>query len=127
MQVNCINPLVSFGRALSTKEQAEFEKEVNKAKKELNIDKTMATIFDFSVPSLNRDSGIGTSFSNDAQKLGEFLKAMCGINSIQLQPQGEISNYVRSPYSGTGFSLGTHIIDLTKLNLKVIPIVDLDF
>ncbi len=116
MQVNCINPLVSFGRALSTKEQAEFEKEVNKAKKELNIDKTMATIFDFSVPSLNRDSGIGTSFSNDAQKLGEFLKAMCGINSIQLQPQGEISNYVRSPYSGTGFSLGTHIIDLTKLS-----------
>ena len=33
MQVNCINPLVSFGRALTTKEQAEFEKEVNKAKK----------------------------------------------------------------------------------------------
>ncbi len=115
MQVNKINPLVSFGRALTTKEQAEFQKEVSKAKKELNIDKTTATIFDFSVPTSKNDTGIGTSFSYDAQKLAGFLKAMCGINSIQLQPQGEISNYVRSPYSGTGFSLGAHIIDLTKL------------
>ena len=44
-----------------------------------------------------------------------FLKVMCGINSIQLQPQGQISNYVKSPYSGTSFSLGEHIIDLNKL------------
>mgnify|MGYP006366519877 FL=1 len=70
------------------------------------------------MPSLKNDTGIGTSFSQEAQDLAGLLKVMCGVNSIQLQPQGEISNYVRSPYSGTGFSLGMHIIDLNKLNEK---------
>lgn len=105
----------SFGRALTTNEQKEFAKLQSEAKQKLKIDKTTATIFDFSVPTSNKDTGIGTSFSQDAQNLAEFLKTMCGVNSIQIQPQGEISNMIRSPYSGTGFSLGMHIIDLSKL------------
>ncbi len=118
MKVSGIQP--SFGRALTTKEKAEFQKVQAEARKSLNLDKTTATIFDFSVPTTNSrmDTGIGTSFSDDAQVMASALKAMCGINSIQLQPQGEISNYVRSPYSGTSFSLGMHLIDLTKLQDK---------
>lgn len=115
MNISSIRNSVSFGRALTTKEKAEFQKVQNEARKQLGIDKTTATIFDFSVPSGANDTGIGTSFSPQAQDLAGLLKVMCGVNSIQLQPQGEISNYVHSPYSGTGFSLGIHIIDLNKL------------
>ncbi len=115
MKIANLRPMVSFGRALTSIEKEEFQKLQKKARKELNIDKTAATIFDFSVPSSKNDTGIGTSFSKDAQELGAFLKSMAGVNAIQLQPQGQISNYIRSPYSGTGFSLGMHIIDLNKL------------
>ncbi len=115
MKISNINPQVNFGRAFTTKEKKEYEKVQVQARKELGLDKTTATIFDFSAPAGAKDTGIGTTFSKEAQGLTDMLKAMCGINSIQLQPQGEISNYVRSPYSGTGFSLGAHIIDLTKL------------
>lgn len=118
MKIASIQSSASFGRALTTPEKREYEKTLNDARKQLGIDKTTATIFDFSVPTAKNDTGIGTSFSTDAQQMAGLLKTMCGVNSIQLQPQGEISNYVRSPYSGTGFSLGMHIIDLTKLQDK---------
>ncbi len=118
MKIASIQSSASFGRALTTPEKKEYEKTLNDARKQLGIDKTTATVFDFSVPTAKNDTGIGTSFSTDAQQMAGLLKTMCGVNSIQLQPQGEISNYVRSPYSGTGFSLGMHIIDLTKLQDK---------
>ena len=118
MKISSIQSSASFGRALTTKEKAEFKKLQAEARKQLDLDKTTATIFDFSVPSGKNDTGIGTSFSPQAQELAGLLKTMCGVNSIQLQPQGEISNMVRSPYSGTSFSLGMHIIDLNKLNDK---------
>ncbi len=118
MKIANVSQNVAFGRALTTKEKKDFSKVVSEAKKELGTDKTTATVFDFSVPSTKTDTGIGTSFSQDAQALAGFLKTMCGVNSIQLQPQGQISNYIRSPYSGTGFSLGKHIIDINKLTGK---------
>lgn len=116
MKISGIQNSASFGRALTTNEQKEYNRVQEEARSQLGIDKTTATIFDFSVPKIKNDTGIGTSFSDDAQKMAGLLKTMCGVNSIQLQPQGEISNMVRSPYSGTGFSLGMHIIDLNKLN-----------
>ncbi len=116
MKISAIKNTTLFGRALTTKETKEFEGVQQEARRQLGLDKTTATIFDFSVPSLKNDTGIGTSFSQEAQDLAGLLKVMCGVNSIQLQPQGEISNYVHSPYSGTGFSLGMHIIDLNKLS-----------
>lgn len=118
MKIASIQSSASFGRALTTQEKKEYQKTINDARKQLGIDKTTATIFDFSVPTAKNDTGIGTSFSVDAQQMAGLLKTMCGVNSIQLQPQGEISNFIRSPYSGTGFSLGMHIIDLTKLQDK---------
>ena len=116
MKIGNINNACSFGRALTTNEKKEYQEVIQNARKILGTDKTLATVFDFSVPSTKKDTGIGTSFSDDAQKMLGMLKTMCGINGVQLQPQGQISNFVRSPYSGTGFSLGEHIIDLTKLS-----------
>ena len=116
MKIMNVQSKVAFGRALSSNEKEEYKNVVNEAKSQLGIDKTSATIFDFSVPAKGNDTGIGTSFSYNAQEMAAFLKTMCGINAIQLQPQGEISNFVRSPYSGTGFSLGMHLIDLNKLS-----------
>ena len=95
MKIASIQSSASFGRALTTSEKKEYEKTLNDARKQLGIDKTTATVFDFSVPTAKNDTGIGTSFSTDAQKMAGLLKTMCGVNSIQLQPQGEISNYVR--------------------------------
>lgn len=115
MKISSVNTMASFGRALTTNEKKDFQKVQQQARKELGLDKTVATIFDFSVPTEKNDTGIGTTFSDDAQKMVDMLKTMCGINAVQMQPQGEISNFVRSPYSGTGFSLGMHIIDLKKL------------
>ena len=117
MKVSALGNTVLFGRALTTKEKREYKSVQEQARKLLDLDKTTATIFDFSIPATDKkkDTGIGTTFSEGAQEVAGMLKAMCGINSIQLQPEGEISNYVRSPYSGTGFSLGMHLIDLSKL------------
>ncbi len=115
MIINSLNSNLAFGRALTTNEKKDFEQITSQARQALRLDKTTATVFDFSVPTKEHDTGIGTSFSADAQELASMLKTMCGVNSIQLGPQGEISNYVRSPYSGTNFSLGSHLIDLTKL------------
>ena len=115
MIVNSLNSNLSFGRALTSKEKEEFKTVTTQARNALNLGATTATIFDFCFPTLDKNTGIGTSFSEDAQNLTQMLKTMCGINSIQFGPQGEISNYVRSPYSGTNFSLGSHLIDLTKL------------
>ena len=118
MKISNANSYVNFGRALTTKEKREYEELQKQARRELNIDKTTATIFDFSIPTDKNDTGMGSSFSQDAQQLTAFLKTMCGINSIQFQPQGQISNMVRSPYSSTGFSIGYQLIDLTKLKDK---------
>ncbi len=115
MKISAVNRQVSFGRALTTRELKEFEGVKKEARNQLGLDKTTAVIFDFSVPSGKKDTGIGTGFSKEAVEMVKFLNTMCDVNSVQVQPQGEISNYVRSPYSGTSFSLGEHIIDLTKL------------
>ena len=119
MHISAIqNHNVTFGRRLTERGQNELSRLETQAKQKLGTGMTTATIFDFSVPKSKNDTGIGTSFSNDAQEMAAFLKTVCGVNSIQLQPQGQISNLVRSPYSGTSFSLGMHIIDLNRLTEK---------
>lgn len=115
MQIRALNSVPAFGRRLNRSERRELAEITQEAKQKLGTDITTAAVFDFSIPKSYHDTGIGSSFSGDAQKLASFLKALCGINSIQLQPQGQISNTIRSPYSGTSFSLGMHIIDLNKL------------
>ena len=115
MKISALNSSLNFKRALTSVEKQSYIDLTNQARQELGLNTTSATIFDFSVPTFDKNTGIGTTFSNDAQELAMTLKAMCGINAIQTGPEGEISNYTRSPYSGTSFSLGKHLIDLKKL------------
>ncbi len=115
-----INPNVchpNFGRAFTTKEKEAYSKLLQDAKSELNIQDTSAIVFDFNVPSeKGYNTGIGTTFSNKMYEFSGFLKSMTGITSVQVQPQGKIAHNNTSPYSGTNFAYGEHIIDLRKLS-----------
>lgn len=106
----------SFGRALTTQESIAYNKLLDASKKQLGIQDTCAIVFDFNVPSdKNRNTAIGSSFSNSMGNFTRFLKKMTGITSVQMQPQGKISLLNTSAYSGTNFAFGEHIIDLGKL------------
>ena len=108
----------NFGRALTTEEKKSYSNLIKDSKSALGIEDTTAIIFDFNVPSeQGYNIGIGTTFSESMQKFTDFLKTMAGITSIQLQPQGKITPTNKSPYSGTNYAYGEHIIDLKKLTL----------
>lgn len=106
----------NFGRAFTTSEKKAYFDLLKDARKELDIKDTCAIVFDFNVPSkVGEDTSIGTTWSDSMKGFVSFVKEMTGINSIQLQPQGKIQMGNRSPYSGTTFAYGEHIIDLSKL------------
>ena len=111
---NVCNP--NFGRAFTTNEKKAYAELLKDAKKELNIQDTTAIVFDFNVPSeKGYNTGVGTTFSDSMQKFTSFVQSMTGISSIQVQPQGKISLGNTSPYSGTNYAYGEHIVDLKKL------------
>lgn len=114
-----INPVIykpNFGRAFTTEEKKNYFSLLNDAKDVLNIKDTSAIVFDFNVPSeKGKNTAIGTTFSNSMQKFIGFVKDMTGITSVQLGPQGKIAHNNKSPYSGTNYAFGEHIIDLEKL------------
>ena len=106
----------NFGRAFTTQEKKAYSALLKDTRKELDIKDTCAIVFDFNVPSkVGEDTAIGTTWSESMKGFMTFVKDMTGITSIQLQPQGKIEMGNRSPYSGTTFAYGEHIIDLSKL------------
>ena len=109
----------NFGRAFTTQEKKAHSALLSDARKELEIKDTSAIVFDFNVPSkVGEDTAIGTTWSDAMKDFISFVKDMTGITSIQLQPQGKIEMGNRSPYSGTTFAYGEHIIDLSKLTTE---------
>ncbi len=119
MNIKTISVYPNFGRAFTTNEKQSYKKLINDTKKELGIKDTSAIVFDFNVPSeKGKNTAIGTTWSDSMKKFTSFLQNMTGINSIQLEPQGKITEGNNSPYSGTNFAFGTHIIDLEKLTTK---------
>lgn len=109
----------NFGRAFTTQEKKAYSALLSDARKELEIKDTSAIVFDFNVPSkVGEDTAIGTTWSDAMKDFISFVKDMTGITSIQLQPQGKIEMGNRSPYSGTTFAYGEHIIDLSKLTTE---------
>ena len=116
MRINPIIPKQNFGRAFTTEEKKAYVELINDAKDALQIQDTTAIVFDFNTPSEDGyNTGIGTTFSDSLKKFISFLKSTTGITSIQLQPQGKITRNNTSPYSGTNYAFGDHIIDLKKL------------
>ena len=118
MRINPANQ-INFGRAFTTKEKTAYKKLISDCRKELGLKDTTVITFDFNIPSEDgKNTGIGSTWSNSMNTFIPFLKDMAGITSIQMQPQGKITNGNRSPYSGTSFALGPHIIALDKLVQK---------
>lgn len=106
----------NFGRAFTTQEKKAYASLLKDARDVLDIKDTSAIVFDFNVPSeKEKNPAIGTTWSDSMNGFISFVKDMTGITSIQLQPQGKIVEGNKSPYSGTTFSYGSHIIDLQKL------------
>ena len=106
----------SFTRAFTTQELQSYDRLLRDSRKALGLKDTEAIIFDFNIPSSEGENiGIGTTWSNNAIGFVKFLKRMLGITSIQLGPQGRITIDNFSPYSGTNFAFGSHIIDLKSL------------
>ncbi len=116
MNINPVNYKLNFGRAFTTEEKKNYASLLNDAKDVLDIKDTSAIVFDFNVPSeKGKNTAIGTTFSQSMQNFIAFVKDMTGITSIQLGPQGKIAHNNKSPYSGTNYAFGEHIIDLPKL------------
>lgn len=116
MRINSLPCNKNFGRALTSKEKNYYNSMLKDAKSELGIKDTEAIVFDFNVPSeFGKNLAIGSSWSASMENFTDFLKAMVGITSVQVQPQGKIVQSNHSPYSGTNFAFGSHIIDLQKL------------
>ena len=106
----------NFGRAFTTQEKKAYASLLKDSRKALDIKDTTAIVFDFNVPSKKgENTAIGTTWSESMDSFISFVKDMTGITSIQLQPQGKIVPGNKSPYSGTTFAYGSHIIDLSKL------------
>lgn len=105
-----------FGRAFTTDEKQHYKQLIKDSQKALRLRDTTAIVFDFNVPSeKGYNIGIGSTFSDSMLNFTDFMQTMIGISSVQLEPQGQISPSNTSPYSGTNFALGEHIIDLKKL------------
>ena len=106
----------NFGRAFTTEETIAYSKLLNESRNNLGLKDTSSIIFDFNVPSKDgQNPAIGTTWSSSMIPFINFVKNMTGMNSIQLAPQGKIKQGNTSPYSGTTFAFGEHIIDLAKL------------
>ena len=91
----------AFGRALCKSEEQGLKNLTKEALQKLGISNVSTTIFDFAVPSGFCNTGIGTMFSEEGIDTAEFANTYFGATNIQVGPQGQISNFIRSPYSGT--------------------------
>ncbi|MDD3238069.1 MAG: 4-alpha-glucanotransferase [Candidatus Gastranaerophilales bacterium] len=119
MKVSSINSNVtkpSFGRALTTEENREYQVLMKQARKSLGTGDTYMITPDTALPQeKGKNTGIGTSFSKSGQDFIKFMKKMTGITFVQYLPQGTISKGNKSPFSGSVFAVGPHLIDLEKL------------
>lgn len=108
---------ISFGRALTTEEKAQFQAAMLKAMEKLDTNSFAAITFDQSFPAASaaKDTGVGSSFSENAQKVARFMAELFGVNKLQLGPQGTITPGNTSPYSGSVYAYNNLAIDLDKL------------
>ena len=116
MNINKVMYKPNFGRAFTSKEKRAYSDLLKDTRTALNLEDTSAIVFDFNVPSeKGKNTAIGTTWSYAMEPFIKFIKDMTGITSVQLAPQGKINYGNTSPYSGTTFAFGEHIIDLSKL------------
>ncbi len=120
MKLNSVNSFgtkgVAFGRAFTTTEESKWQKIQAEAKKKLGLNDTFMICFDSCMPETKgEDKGVGSSFSAAAKDFTDFATSKFGLTGIQYAPQGRLSGMTASPFSGTAFTLGEHLIDLKQL------------
>ncbi len=104
-----------FGRALCEREEQSLKQLTKEALDNLGINTVSTTIFDFAVPDSKYWTPIGTMFSPAGISTADFANTYFGATNIQLGPQGQISNFIRSPYSSSIFALGMQTISPERL------------
>ncbi len=129
MKINSISSGISFKAAYTHSEKETYRNDCDKALELLGKepgDKITLILHDYAVPSSpGRNMGIGSLFSDAARNAVLFAKDMFRINSVLTSPEGVIDRPVKtsnheapaspSPYSGSNFAWGEHLIDLPKL------------
>lgn len=114
------NQKISFGRALTTDEKAEFSKVAIEAKEKIgNTGKSILIVHDPCLPqSSATNTGVGNLGSKKADEFFDFMKSYTAINTVEVLPQGEILPNGKPyfcPYDASALSLGSNQIDLEKL------------
>lgn len=116
---------LSFGDALSTKQEKEYQKLLEDIKKDQGYQDgiSMVKIYAPALPSnKNEDTGIGKITSKEAERFYDFARTYYGANSIKLMPMGQLTDktvYSQNGYPGaynrSAFTVGEDAINLFDL------------
>lgn len=122
MKVLCANN-ISFQRKLKPNEEAGFKETLERAKNLVgsNGNSTLIVPASALMQRPENNTGIGNLASKESGDFFNFAKQYWGINTVQLITEGEYSQRKKGefkPYSGTTFSLGTHLIEPELLTTK---------
>lgn len=106
---------VQFGRAMRQEEFPDYQKTIQDSLSLLGKKDLTLILHGGSFPAVEaEDTGMGSSNSNGAKKLVQFLAKM-GFNGLQLGPGGKTKGVDPSPYTSTSFSNNPLFIDLAPL------------
>ena len=122
MKIGNIQPAnISFKRALTLAEKAEYSNVLSKAREVVNEGgKSILIVHDSCLPqAAATDTGIGHLCSKTSGEFFDFAKNYMGINTIEVLPPGEIqikhTAGFYNTYNGSALSLGSQQIDLELL------------
>lgn len=116
--IGACNKKLSFSRALSSKER-KINHDVCAKALEINGVKHHAIVMPAAAnpayidkkDGIIVDTGVGSPYSQGAKLHLLFCKDLFAVNAVQELPLGSLSENTKSPYSGSSFSIGDHLID----------------
>jgi len=114
MRISSINSVVNFQRRPTKQEEPELKAVVNKAYDLMGVKERAVITHGSCFPASNRDTHIGSPYSQAAREYIKFL-AMYGFNNNQLGPGGLLQADVNSPYKSSAFAQNRMFIDLAEL------------
>lgn len=121
MKVLGINNSISFERRPTKEEEPYLQKACQEAYKAIGIQDRVIITHGSCFPALERDTHIGSPYSEAAKKYLQFLQ-LYGFNGNQLGPGGELENdgnsVKYSPYNSSAFAKNRLFIDLKPLTTE---------
>lgn len=124
--INNFKANISFGAALTSKQEKDFKKVTNEAMQALGIDNGihLYKVFQSSLPSdKGQNIGIGKLNSDVALEYLKFMALYTGSNAIKIYPTGEMPSKLRyksfyCPYERGSIAPGNDNINFYKLTEK---------